>query len=371
MPTAEELVVSLRSQGAGETQEDIEGVEESLSDTTDELETQSEEASDFSSRIQGVMGAVVAGLALATGGILTQVPIIGEAAGGLKSIIDELALKIDEDLRGPLSGATDELFDIANQITKADGTLDALDMLAQKLGELGIVAIQFAIEEDVLDDLTDDIIQFVFPEIGQGDILNQLFSFDLSSAAVLTALFGGLAITASTVLTFMLPASISATAILSFLLPTIAVATVLSHVFDINMTKTAILGAIFGGVIITGAAVVGAISFPVIAGAAIIGTLFAGVTITAGMVLEELFGSDAPIDPRPPGASTPGGGLGGPGLDEPLPPGADPIPGVGVNPNVSPNAGSQDIDVILDGQSVAEKNGRQYAGNIFVRGGTR
>jgi hypothetical protein len=90
----------------------------------------------------------------------------------------------------------------------------------------------------------------------------------------------------------MLPASISATSILLFVFPVIATAAVLSHVFDINMTKTAILGAIFAGVIISAALVVGAISWPIIAGAAIVGTLFAGVVITADMILDEIVGQN-------------------------------------------------------------------------------
>jgi hypothetical protein len=78
------------------------------------------------------------------------------------------------------------------------------------------------------------------------------------------------------------------------MLPTIATAAVLNHVFGFNMTKTAILGAIFGGIIIGAASIVGTITWPVIAAAAIVGTLFAGVAISGAMVIDALINENAP-----------------------------------------------------------------------------
>jgi len=298
MSTVEELVVKAKPEGVDETVDGFEEMQEGLDDAANQMDDTSGSLSDMASEWKGAMGAIVAGLTIATAGLLSKVPVLGSVMGGLEMVIDSLAYKLDQTLRPVLQPLTKEFADLASEIHKSDGILEGLDAIAEKTGSLGLDAIEWSLEGDKLKGLTEDIITFVFPTMQGGkdknNILDHMFNVNITGVVVLTFLFGGLTITTAKVLSFLLPASISATAIISFVLPTIAVAAVLSHLFGFDMTQTAILGAIFAGVIITGAAVLGAISWPVIAGAAIVGTLFAGVAITTSMVLDALINENAP-----------------------------------------------------------------------------
>jgi len=309
MPTIEELVVKAKPEGIDDTSRKFEGMQQDLEDSKDEMEETTGSLQDMATSWKGAMGAIVAGLAVGTAGLLAKVPVLGEAMSGLNMIISALGFQLDQTLRPVLQPLTDEFNDLANEIYKEEGVLNGLDAVVTKIGELGGEAIEFSLEGDKLKGATDDIIEFVFPKIGERELLSAVFSFDLSAAAVLTVLFGGLAITAAKVLTFLLPATITAIGIVTFVFPVIASAAILSHIFGFNMTKVAVLGAIFGGVIltataiitslfgpvaITGGLVIGGISWPVIAGAAIIGVLFAGVTITSAMIIDAIVDEDAP-----------------------------------------------------------------------------
>ena len=64
MVTAEELVVSITSDGTQETQDDLEGVEGAMEDTADSAGDSAEELEGFSQRFQGALSAAVAGLAV-------------------------------------------------------------------------------------------------------------------------------------------------------------------------------------------------------------------------------------------------------------------------------------------------------------------
>ncbi len=120
MSVAEELIVALKSEGAGETRADIAGVEQQVDSATESMEDNAGVLESFSRRIQGVMKAVLAGIAVAVGGILTQVPVLGEVAAGLGAIVDSIALKLDARLRPALSGFVDDLFELSAAIAKGD-----------------------------------------------------------------------------------------------------------------------------------------------------------------------------------------------------------------------------------------------------------
>lgn len=302
------LIVRMRPEGVDETVQGLNTTEEATKETTEALDGQADAAEGFLQKFEGAMGAVIAGLAVASAGILSQVPVLGEAMSGLFSVVEALAFQLDGALRPSLGGVTDELFDLSGQIYGSGGVLEGLDLIVEKLGNLGMDAVAFTLEGDKLKAGVDGIIEFVFPKINSNEpILDKIFSVDISALAVVAFIFGGLAITTAKLLGFVLPASIGvstllsftlpsigATQLLVFLLPVIGTAALLNHIFGFNMTKTAILGVIFGGVIIGAAAIVGAISWPVIAGAAIVGTLFAGVGITTAMVLDALVNENAP-----------------------------------------------------------------------------
>ena len=132
--TAEELTVAITSEGVNETQEDLEGVERSMQDTADSAGNSAEELEGFSQRFAGALSAAVAGLAVAAGGLLSQVPVIGELMEGLFAIVEAVAFQMDSVLRPALSGITDSLFDVANAIFDSD------DEMGNLIGTFGTIA---------------------------------------------------------------------------------------------------------------------------------------------------------------------------------------------------------------------------------------
>lgn len=141
MTTVEELIVKAEPSGLEETsqgfenmQDDLEDVEEQMGETTDGL-------TDMQSKWAGAMTAIVGGLATAAAGLLTQVPVIGEAASGLGAVIDAVAFKMDEVLRPVFEPLTNELFGLSEMIFEAEGAFGALAGVAGVVvSALGIVA---------------------------------------------------------------------------------------------------------------------------------------------------------------------------------------------------------------------------------------
>lgn len=123
MPTAEELIVSLRAEGAGETKQQLEGVEQQVADSADEMGNQADQMEGFSQKFRGAMGAAVAGLSIAAAGLLSQVPVIGEAMSGLFSIVEAVAFQMDKVLRPILSPVADLFYDVSAAIFEADGAM--------------------------------------------------------------------------------------------------------------------------------------------------------------------------------------------------------------------------------------------------------
>ena len=126
MVTAEELIVSITSDGTQETQDDLEGVERSMENTADSAGDSAEELEGFSQRFQGAMGAAVAALAVGAAGLLSQVPVLGEAFSGLGAIVEALSFQMDSVLRPILSPLTDFFFELSNAIFEADGAMGTL-----------------------------------------------------------------------------------------------------------------------------------------------------------------------------------------------------------------------------------------------------
>lgn len=154
-----ELAVRLRPEGAEETEEAMDSAQESFEDAADTAEEESQRLSQFSRKLKGAMAVVVAGLGVAAAGILSKVPVIGEAVSGLEAILTSLALKIDEDLRPVLSDTTDDLFDLAKEIENTEGSADAF---IKTLGGLGGIALDLNLEAldfqfDVGRDLGEDV----------------------------------------------------------------------------------------------------------------------------------------------------------------------------------------------------------------------
>ena len=149
MVTAEELVVSITSDGTQETQDDLEGVEGAMEDTADSAGNSAEELEGFSKRFSGAMSAAVAALAVGAAGLLSQVPVIGELMSGLFAVVEALAFQMDSVLRPSLSGVTDFFFDVANSIFEAEGAMGTIigvgTTLASILSVVGLVALKLGV----------------------------------------------------------------------------------------------------------------------------------------------------------------------------------------------------------------------------------
>ena len=124
MTTAEELVVSIVSEGTEEATEDLEGMEDAMEETADAAGDSAEELENFSQRFQGALSAAVAGLAVGVGGLLSTVPVVGETMSGLFAIFEAFGFQIDRLARqmgaGGLSGV---LFDVADTIFELEGAM--------------------------------------------------------------------------------------------------------------------------------------------------------------------------------------------------------------------------------------------------------
>lgn len=132
-----ELVVALRPIGEDETTDAMENAQDSFEETAQVAEDSSEDLEEFSQRFTGAMSVAVGALSIAAGGLLSTVPVVGEAFAGLGAIIDSIGLRFDELLRD-LGFSSDGFFELANAIAKAEGPVadfvTALGLIAVTLG---------------------------------------------------------------------------------------------------------------------------------------------------------------------------------------------------------------------------------------------
>ena len=145
MVTVSEVVVRAVPEGISETTDGLEEVESATKETTDQMSEQSEEMSSFAQSFQGSMSAILAGLGVATAGLLSQVPVIGEAFSGLTAVVDAVALRLDSVLRPVFSPITNGLMRLADIVATADGAfglfLDSIIVIGTTLGTIaGIIA---------------------------------------------------------------------------------------------------------------------------------------------------------------------------------------------------------------------------------------
>ena len=99
MVTVSEVVVGLRSDGAEDTKDDLEGVSDQTEETTQQLDEQSEQMTELAQGFAGALEAATVGLLAASAGLLSQVPILGQLFDGLFAIVQAVALQMDQVLR--------------------------------------------------------------------------------------------------------------------------------------------------------------------------------------------------------------------------------------------------------------------------------
>ncbi|UXF50393.1 hypothetical protein 7865G3D9_23 [Haloquadratum phage sp.] len=113
---AEELVVKSLPEGFGETNDKLETTDEKFEEVSGSMEESTGLLSSLANKFGGALSAIVAGVAVATAGILSQVPILGEVVSGLTSVINAVAFQLDKRLRPVLGPVRDGLFELAQAI---------------------------------------------------------------------------------------------------------------------------------------------------------------------------------------------------------------------------------------------------------------
>jgi len=140
MVNVAELVVRAIPDGIKETKGEVEDLEESVEKSTGAMEEQASSLARFSGKFAGAMSVAVTGLALASAGLLSQVPVVGEAFDGLAAVTAAVGRAMDLVLRPSLTKVTDELFDLAAGIDDADEDTRRLIGTLASLGTALVVA---------------------------------------------------------------------------------------------------------------------------------------------------------------------------------------------------------------------------------------
>jgi hypothetical protein len=104
----------------------LEGLSDSTEEVTQNLDEQTEQLTDFAQSWSGALTAVTVGLLAATGGLLSQIPLVGQAFDGLFAILQAVALQIDQVLRPAFGFLPGLFFKIASVIGNANGVLGDL-----------------------------------------------------------------------------------------------------------------------------------------------------------------------------------------------------------------------------------------------------
>lgn len=143
-----ELVIRVSPEGADETADSLENVEETFEETADTAGEQTGVLDDFSRRWAGAMSIIVGSLTLAAGALASQMPIVADLMDGFMAIVEETALVLDEKLRPSLNPIVDAMFDLAKAIGKedTDGAVAALKRLSDAIGDAQEDAGEFTIE---------------------------------------------------------------------------------------------------------------------------------------------------------------------------------------------------------------------------------
>lgn len=140
--TIQDLLVRVSPEGVSETTEELEQQSEQFEETADAAEEQTGKLEAFSERWTGAMGAVAAGVAVAAGALTSKVPVLGSTISGIDALMTSLGLTLDQFLRD--LGVTGNLFfDLAQSVDRLQGPAEdaagAITGLGTALG--GIVAI--------------------------------------------------------------------------------------------------------------------------------------------------------------------------------------------------------------------------------------
>lgn len=139
--TVHELVARVRPEGISQTEDELDQFSETFEEVSQEAGETAGVLADFSDRWQGAANVLIASLAVLATGLLSKVPILGEVAAGLGTIIDSIAIKMDSVLRPALQPLSNLLFDIATAIDETQGPLGTFIGLLGTLASVSAVVL--------------------------------------------------------------------------------------------------------------------------------------------------------------------------------------------------------------------------------------
>ena len=141
----QQLVVRAVPEGVSDTVDGLGEMTDQVEDSTDQMDEQASSMADLSKEFSGAMNVAVAGLAVASGFLLSRVPVLGEAFDALFAIVDAVAFQMDSVLRPVLSPLTDGILNVADILFQAEGAGGALiGMLGTLITILGAVVLPAA-----------------------------------------------------------------------------------------------------------------------------------------------------------------------------------------------------------------------------------
>lgn len=141
MASVAEVVVEAVPSGISDTTGQLEDMESTVQESTDSMDEQAGKMSDLTESFQGAMAATVAGLAVAASGLLSQVPVLGEAFAGLNAVIDAVAFQMDKVLRPVITPLTNFFFGLSTAIFEADGAFGTFIGVVSSLLSVGAVLV--------------------------------------------------------------------------------------------------------------------------------------------------------------------------------------------------------------------------------------
>jgi ABC-type transporter Mla subunit MlaD len=151
MTTVEELVVKATPKGMGEVNDQLEGMEQKTQEATEEVEETGRSLGDMSAKFKGAMGAIIGGLSVAAGGILSRVPSIQAAVQQLGTTLDLLGQSIEQEFSDSLGTLNEDLAETNRKVDEADGPVDALttaiDGVGQSIQNAAVGAFQRKIQD--------------------------------------------------------------------------------------------------------------------------------------------------------------------------------------------------------------------------------
>lgn len=116
MTSVAEVVISAKPQGVDDVESDMQRLEDTTNETAESLDETGAELGGLSRKFRGAMTAIIAGLAVGVAGVLSKVPVLGQAMDGLAAIFTALGFQVDKKLRPFISSLSQEFFELANAI---------------------------------------------------------------------------------------------------------------------------------------------------------------------------------------------------------------------------------------------------------------